>query len=256
MALLPAKCPECGGLVEVDNEKRAGICLHCGNPFVVEDAIKTFNICYNVSGDFTANHNYSEGAVVNIYEDKSKDFVITAGVLKKYKGASVDVVIPDGVFEIADECFSNLKIKSVIIPDGVTSIGDYAFSGCKQLTSVIVPDSVTSIGVGAFNDSPGIENIKFPDMFKFKDGFVYCDFLKLAPTKLDAGLLKAIDFIIERQAASTTLLQRWLKMGYRIASEMIDTIERMGIIGPFRELKPREVLVSKEQWEQVRDNYI
>ena len=35
MPLTPAKCPECGGLVEVDSDKRAGLCQHCGQPFVI-----------------------------------------------------------------------------------------------------------------------------------------------------------------------------------------------------------------------------
>ena len=48
MPLVPAKCPECGGLVEVDNEKRAGLCQHCGQPFVIEDAIQTFNTYYQI----------------------------------------------------------------------------------------------------------------------------------------------------------------------------------------------------------------
>ena len=103
------------GLVEVDNEKRAGLCQYCGEPFVIEDAIQTFNTYYQTTNNYNTTHNYGEGAVVNVYEDKSKDFVIEGGVLKEYHGASVDVVIPDGVVEIGSESFQGLKIKSVVI---------------------------------------------------------------------------------------------------------------------------------------------
>ena len=163
MPLVPAKCPECGGLVEVDNEKRAGLCQHCSQPFVIEDAIQTFNTYYQTTNNYNTTHNYGEGAVVNVYEDKSKDFVIEGGVLKEYHGASVDVVIPDGVVEIKDGSFENLKIKSVVIPNGVINIGNNAFSGCTNLTSITIPDSVTTIGDNAFSYCTNLTSVAIPD---------------------------------------------------------------------------------------------
>lgn len=71
MPLVPAKCPECGGLVEVDNEKRAGLCQHCGQPFVIEDAIQTFNTYYQTTNNYNTTHNYGDGAVINVYENKN-----------------------------------------------------------------------------------------------------------------------------------------------------------------------------------------
>lgn len=136
MPLVPAKCPECGGLVEVDNEKRAGLCQHCGQPFVVEDAIQTFNTYYQTTNNYNTTHNYGDGAVVNVYEDKSKDFVIEAGVLKAYRGANTDVIIPDNVFEICDGVFSGMGITSITFSKNVTKIGSHAFTGCDKLKLV------------------------------------------------------------------------------------------------------------------------
>ena len=48
MALVPAKCPECGGNINIDPTKKAGICEYCKQPFVVEEAIQNFNTTYNV----------------------------------------------------------------------------------------------------------------------------------------------------------------------------------------------------------------
>lgn len=143
MPLVLAKCTECGGTIKVESEKKLGVCEHCGEPFVVEDAINNFTNYYttNYITNNNTTHNYGDGAVVNVYEDTNKDFVIEVGVLKEYHGASVDVVIPDGVVEIQNECFKDLKIKSVIIPDSVTSIGDGAFSTCKSLISIKVDDN-------------------------------------------------------------------------------------------------------------------
>ena len=157
MPLLPAKCTECGGFIEVDNEKKLGVCPFCGQPYVVEEAVQIFKAYYNTT------NNYS-GTVVNIYEDKSKDFVIEGGVLKKYTGASVDVVIPKGVVEIADNCFEDMKITSVIISDSVKHIGDNAFLQCEKLTSVTIPSSITSIGSDAFLCCDAIERVNITDI--------------------------------------------------------------------------------------------
>ena len=124
MPLVPAKCPECGGLVEVDNEKRAGLCQHCGEPFVVEDAIQTFNTYYQTTNNYNTTHNYGEGAVVNVYEDTKKDFVIEAGVLKEYHGESVDVVIPEGVKSIDENCFKDMSIESIRLPSSLKELND------------------------------------------------------------------------------------------------------------------------------------
>ena len=47
MPLVPAKGPECGGNVVVDNEKDAWVCDFCKTPFVVEKAINNFNTINN-----------------------------------------------------------------------------------------------------------------------------------------------------------------------------------------------------------------
>ena len=79
------------------------------------------------------------------------DFVIENGVLKKYNGNDVHVVVPEGVTAIGDSAFfSTNKLISIEIPNSVTSIGKNAFQYCQSLTEITIPDSVTSIGKGAF----------------------------------------------------------------------------------------------------------
>ena len=51
MPLVPAKCPECGGNINIEANKRAAICEFCKQPFVVEDAINNFNTIYNVTNN-------------------------------------------------------------------------------------------------------------------------------------------------------------------------------------------------------------
>ena len=48
--------------------------------------------------------------------------------------------------------------------------------------------------------------------------------------------------------ASTSALQRHLKLGYGRAARLIDIMERMGVVGPFEGSKPRQVLMTKQEW--------
>ena len=98
-----------------------------------------------------------------------------------------EVVIPEGVTEIADNCFagctelesvklpSTLKkigdsafidcmgLLSIVIPEGVTEIGDHAFRSCEKLASVILPKSLKVIGDGAFWHSYKLEFPELPE---------------------------------------------------------------------------------------------
>ncbi|MBQ8228210.1 MAG: DNA translocase FtsK [Clostridia bacterium] len=67
----------------------------------------------------------------------------------------------------------------------------------------------------------------------------------------DEMLPKAIEVVVENQMASTTLLQRKLKLGYARAARLMDALEEKGIVGPFEGAKPRKVLISKQQWMEM-----
>jgi hypothetical protein len=51
MPIVSAVCPSCGGQLEVDNGKEAGICQFCGNAFITEKAINNYHIKYEVKAD-------------------------------------------------------------------------------------------------------------------------------------------------------------------------------------------------------------
>jgi S-DNA-T family DNA segregation ATPase FtsK/SpoIIIE len=68
----------------------------------------------------------------------------------------------------------------------------------------------------------------------------------------DEMLPQAIDCVFENGMASTTLLQRRLRLGYARAARLIDEIERLGIIGPPEGSKPRQILLTKIQWAEIQ----
>lgn len=67
----------------------------------------------------------------------------------------------------------------------------------------------------------------------------------------DEILKKAIEVVVEAQSASTTLLQKRLKLGYARASRIVDELEEKGVIGPYEGSKPRKVLITKQQWYEM-----
>ena len=69
----------------------------------------------------------------------------------------------------------------------------------------------------------------------------------------DADVLvpEAIQVVVEAGQASTTMLQRKLRVGYARAARIIDDLEDRGVIGPFQGSKPREVLITKQQWLEM-----
>ena len=64
----------------------------------------------------------------------------------------------------------------------------------------------------------------------------------------DELLEQAIAVVVEAGLASTSLLQRRLKVGYARAARLVDEMEEKGIVGPFEGSKPRKVLLTKEQY--------
>ena len=59
---------------------------------------------------------------------------------------------------------------------------------------------------------------------------------------------KAIDIIFELGQASTSSLQRKLKLGYARAARIMDELEDIGVIGPSEGSKPRRILMTKSEW--------
>lgn len=153
MPLVQAKCTNCGANLEINNTLDAAVCPYCNAAFIVEKAVNNYN---------TTNH--INAGVVNVYGGNSADFVIRGGVLEKYNGAAMEVVIPNSVKIIGAMAFRYCKgITSVVIPDSVQEIEGYAFAECEALTSVTLPNSLLKIRYYAFENCRSLTAITIPD---------------------------------------------------------------------------------------------
>ena len=68
----------------------------------------------------------------------------------------------------------------------------------------------------------------------------------------DELLPAAVDVVMETGQASVSMLQRRLKLGYSRAARIVDEMETRGIVGPFEGSKPRQLLITREKWEEIK----
>ena len=67
----------------------------------------------------------------------------------------------------------------------------------------------------------------------------------------DEFFADAVDLILEKEKASVSMLQRQFRIGYNRAARLMDDLERHGIVGPEEGSKPRKVLITKSEWEEM-----
>ena len=67
--------------------------------------------------------------------------------------------------------------------------------------------------------------------------------------------MQAGKFIIDKNKASIGMLQRMFKIGFNRAARIMDQLFEAGVVGPEEGTKPRQVLMSEEQFEEYVDEY-
>ena len=66
----------------------------------------------------------------------------------------------------------------------------------------------------------------------------------------DELLPAAIELVLDSGQASVSTLQRRLKLGHSRAGRLMDAMEEKGVVGPHEGSKPREILITREQWQE------
>lgn len=142
------------------------------------------------------------------YEEDSYGYYITGLKNKELK----NVIIPEGVYEISKDAFSETDIESVhfsksveVIDDSafwlcknlkrvtfdenskLTTVGEYAFCSCQTLEGIILPQGVTTIYSYAFMDCEEIEEFTVPSGVTLMKACIFEECFKLKKITVDMG---------------------------------------------------------------------
>ena len=69
--------------------------------------------------------------------------------------------------------------------------------------------------------------------------------------ELDEFFHDAVEFLLVKGKASTSMLQRQFRIGYNRASRLMDDLEMRGIVGPEDGVKPRKVTITREEYREI-----
>ena len=145
MEFIPARCPCCGGMMQLPEGADRTICPSCGMQVLTEAAVA-----------------FSHVRVDGVVETRQADFQVEGGMLLAYHGESPEVRIPHRVRVIGPRCFAGLPIGTVAIPEGVVAIGTEAFAGCSFLTQAWIAESVVRIDRDAFAGCTSLVSVAWP----------------------------------------------------------------------------------------------
>ena len=139
-------------------------------------------------------------------------------------GIGVIRISGEKAFEITDKIFKSVSGKKIADIKGYSALFGHIYRNDEKIDEVVVlkyvaPKSFTGENVVEISCHGGM--------------FITREVLKCV---IDAG------------QASTSLIQRRLKGGYARAGRMIDDMEQLGVVGPHQGSKPREVLMTYQQW--------
>ncbi|MBQ7364675.1 MAG: leucine-rich repeat protein [Clostridia bacterium] len=94
---------------------------------------------------------------------KTNEFTIENGELRRCHSQSANIIVPDGVTVIGSEAFKDhVNLRRVRVPDGITLIRSWAFAGCTNLTEIELPESIKLISSHTFPYS-GLKSITIPE---------------------------------------------------------------------------------------------
>jgi DNA segregation ATPase FtsK/SpoIIIE, S-DNA-T family len=115
-----------------------------------------------------------------------------------------------------------------------------AFVSEKEVENVV--EHVKSLGSAEYDENI-IEEINSENEPQEKD-----------PGDNDELLPQAIEMVVESGQASVSLIQRKFKVGYARAARIVDQMEERGVVGGYEGSKPRQVLMTRMQWQEMQMN--
>lgn len=99
-----------------------------------------------------------------------------------------NLVLPEGLTEVADYVFEGFPIKSVDFPSSVVSVGSHSFYQCEQLEKVVTGSSMTTIGIQAFDGCTGLKSLELSPSVTTINGYAFNDCKNLNKVTVGSGV--------------------------------------------------------------------
>ena len=121
----------------------------------------------------------------------------------------------------------------------------------KEIETIV--ESIKKDDVVNYDDKiiESIENTKLKGKGSKPNSEKDPDSIEDAPTE-DPLLNDAIDLVVDMGQASASMLQRRFKIGYSRAGRIVDQMEERGIISGYEGSKPRKLLITKQEWQEIK----
>lgn len=165
---------------------------------------------------------------------------------------------------IAFTASSKVTSRAIIGTDGAEELSDSGdmlfYSACAQkpirVQGAFVSDSEIESVVEFIKESqePGYDPA-IADEIEKNTVTDKKDSVLSEQTDTDPMLEESIKCVLEAGQASTSLLQRRLRLGYARAGRIVDQMEQLHIIGPRKGSKPRQVLITYQQWLRIKQQH-
>lgn len=108
----------------------------------------------------TGEARYIHKLIESLPPDTMHRLVIQDDIIQKCADHGSEIVVPEGITEIADFAFKEcLQLEKVALPDSLERIGNQAFRGCLHLRTISLGENVKYVGHSAFRDCVRLERV-------------------------------------------------------------------------------------------------
>lgn len=130
-----------------------------------------------------------------------------------------------------------------------TKLGNYKFRRIQ--TPYITDEEIDKVVKEIKSDNYSLEFLERLNQNN-KNNEIYDEF-EDEDDNTDPLLSEAIEYVMQAEQASTSFIQRRLKVGYARAGKIMDEMEERGIISGYQGSKPREILMTMDEWKDLED---
>ena len=207
MAVVNAKCPNCGNIIKIETNRLLSGCPFCKSSFNTNDAIQAYRTYVATGGASVDNTFEIEDNKLIRYNGRSKNVEIPDGVevigyeAFRFEGAKdehvlTSIVVPSSVKVIEEGAFANNLVLTDIdlsACENLVEIGPRAFSGCRSIDSLDLSkcEKLEIIGEKAFAGCKGLRTLVFPTNVKEIGAQA---FMNTGLTEIDLSMMKLKKF--------------------------------------------------------------